>query len=340
MKARLIEKLAAIRQGSDPHAFILADAKDADMAWGVSAPGAPYPANGRSWHTMPEFRQGIRDVVADGVIDILLASVSQMSLLAHRERLFDRSEVTPAIRANDTTDIWCGRGARYRDEASRPFSTCHLEEGRFGTLSPREGELAAVDLGLYSITFNNDLEADRESLNAFKEFRVEAQRQGFNYFLEVFAPNLEDRVSKEDLPHFINDQICRTLGGVPMGNWPVFLKIPFLSPSAIEDLAAYDPENLIVGILGGSSGTTYDAFKLIEEAQKHGARVALFGRKIKDAEHPVEFIRHLRLITDGKLGAEEAVGSYHGMLQGFGIPARRSLDEDMTLTTTELSYAR
>ena len=340
MKARLLEKLDAIRRGTDPRTFILADAKDADMAWGTTAPGAPYPAGSRRWKSMPEFRQDIRDVVADGVIDILLASVSQMSQLAHRQGVFRDCEVTPAIRANDTSDIWCGRGASYRDAASRPFSSCHLEEAMYGTMYPAKGALPAVDLGLYSITFNNDLEADRESLTAFKAFRTEAQRQGFHYFLEVFAPNLEGRVAAEDLPHFINDQICRTLAGVPVGNWPVFLKIPFISPEAMEDLAAYDPGNLIVGILGGSSGTSYDAFKLLAEAQKHGARVALFGRKIKDAEHPVEFIRHLRRITDGDISAEEAVKSYHGALQSHGLRPKRGLDEDSRLTAVELSYAR
>ncbi|MCW1916062.1 hypothetical protein OJ996_20910 [Luteolibacter sp. GHJ8] len=340
MKARLTEKLEAIRRGTDPRAFILADAKDADMAWGLSAPGAPYPADGPRWKSMPHFRQDIREVVEDGVIDILLASASQMSLLAHRQGVFRDSQVTPAIRANDTTDIWCGRGTSYRDAASRPFSSCYLEEAMYGSLQPAKGALPAVDLGLYSITFNNDLEADHESLTAFKAFRAEAQRQGFNYFLEVFAPNLEGRVAAADLPDFINDQICRTLAGVPMGNWPVFLKIPFLSPEAMEDLAAYDPGNLIVGILGGSSGTTYDAFKLLAEAQNHGARVALFGRKIKDAEHPVEFIRHLRRITDGEISAEEAVKSYHGVLQTHGLSPKRELADDMTLTANELSYAR
>ncbi len=39
MKPRLIEKLAALRQDLDCGHFILADAKDADMAWGISSPG-------------------------------------------------------------------------------------------------------------------------------------------------------------------------------------------------------------------------------------------------------------------------------------------------------------
>ncbi|WP_193211629.1 hypothetical protein [Luteolibacter marinus] len=330
MKTRLLEKLDAIRTNRDPRAFIIADAKDADMAWGIPAAGAPYPADGRRWNTMPGFRRSIREVVDDGEIDILLASVSQLGLLRD-EGVFEASAVTPAIRANDTTDIWCGRGARYREEASRPFATCDLEEAIAAT---------GAELGLYSITFNNDLQADHESLQAFKDFRLNAARLGFHYFLEVFAPNLTGRVDDGDLPHFLNDQICRTLAGVPCGNWPVFLKIPFLSPGAIEDLAAYDPQNLIVGILGGSSGTTHDAFKLIGEARKHGARVALFGRKIKDAEHPVEFIRHLRRITDGDLTPVDAVKSYHDTLQKAGLPPRRTLDEDLALTATELSYAR
>ncbi|BCX46851.1 conserved hypothetical protein [Haloferula helveola] len=330
MKDRLLQKLDVIRKQSDPHAFILADAKDADMAWGIPAAGSPAAANGKRWNTMPEFRQSIREIVEDGVIDILLASVSQLGLL-DREGLFDRSDVTPAIRANDTTDIWCGRGARYREEASRPFATCDLGRAMAGT---------SAKLGLYSITFNNDLDADHESLEAFKRFRLKAEEHGFRYFLEVFAPNLAGRVTEGDLPHFVNDQICRCLAGVPVDNWPVFLKIPFLSPDAIEDLAAYDPENMIVGILGGSSGTTHDAFKLIGEAQRHGARVALFGRKIKDAEHPVEFVRHLRKITDGDLSPEEAVRSYHDALGSSGLAPKRAIEDDLKLTATELSYAR
>ena len=68
-----------------------------------------------------------------------------------------------------------------------------------------------------------------------------------------------------------------------------------------------DDPKLVVGILGGSAGTTYDAFKLIYDAQKYGARVALFGRKINNAEHQLAFVEMLRLVTDGKISPEEAV---------------------------------
>ena len=81
---------------------------------------------------------------------------------------------------------------------------------------------------------------------------------------------------------------------------PLFLKMVYHGPKAMEELVHYDP-HLVVGILGGSAGTTYDAFKLLSEAKKYGARVALFGRKINNAENQLAFIRFLRLIADGEI---------------------------------------
>jgi hypothetical protein len=95
----------------------------------------------------------------------------------------------------------------------------------------------------------------------------------------------------------------------------------------------------VVGILGGSAGTTYDAFKLLAEAKKYGARVALFGRKINNAENQLAFIHFLRLIADGEVGPEEAVQAYHGVLQALGIRPHRSLEEDMVLQTGVMNYA-
>jgi len=94
----------------------------------------------------------------------------------------------------------------------------------------------------------------------------------------------------------------------------------------------------VVGILGGGAGTTYDAFKLIHDAQKYGARVALFGRKINNAEHQLAFVEMLRLITDGKITPEEAVRAYHGILQGKKIPPKLSLEKDLELTDQSMSY--
>jgi hypothetical protein len=95
---------------------------------------------------------------------------------------------------------------------------------------------------------------------------------------------------------------------------------------------------MVVGILGGSAGTTYDAFKLIHDAQKHGARVALFGRKINNAEHQLAFIEMLRLITEGKLSPEEAVRAYHSVLEAKKIKPRLPLEKDLALTDQSMSY--
>ena len=124
---------------------------------------------------------------------------------------------------------------------------------------------------------------------------------------------------------------------MPEAGRPVFLKIVYHGPKAMEELAQYDP-NLVVGILGGGAGTTRDAFQLIHDARKYGARVALFGRKINQAEHQLAFIEMLRLITDGKLSPDEAVRAYHGVLQGKGIKPHRPLDEDLKLTDQAMSY--
>jgi hypothetical protein len=287
---------------------------------------------------MADFRDQIREIVRQGAVDIMLASASTMSILAHGERLFDSSDVTPAIRANDATDIWLPRGGTYRERPSLPFVSCHLREVQYGALrAPAEGD-PVVNLGLYSVTFNNSLESDMASLGAFSQFRMQAETQGFKYFLEVFAPNVKNAVPEDDVPAFVNDHICRMLAGVPVDARPEFLKIPFFGPDSLEELVNYDP-GMIVGVLGGSSGTSFDAFTLLAEAKKHGARVALFGRKIKDAEHPLSFVALLRRVADGELGAEEAVRAYHGELQKLSIPPRRTLKDDLRLTATELSYA-
>ncbi|MDQ8201443.1 hypothetical protein [Pelagicoccus sp. SDUM812003] len=336
----LDRKLEILRQNPKANEFIIADAKDADMAWGVACPGTVYPSNGSSgFRSMTDFLEQMREMTASGLVDILLASNSAMSRLAHEENLFADSEVTPAIRANDTTDVWISRVANYRSEPSRPFRSAYLREAQYGSLTAERAGEPKVNLGLYSITFNNDLEADYNSMLAFREFRLEAAEAGFDYFLEVFAPNVADcGIAPELIPSFVNDSLVRALAGVSRAHWPKFLKIPYFGPQAMEELAAYDDE-LVVGILGGGPGTTYDAFKQLAEAKKYGARVALYGRKIKEAEHPIAFVRFLRAIAEEKIGPEEAVKAYHGELQKLGIPPKRDLAKDSELTAVELSYA-
>ncbi|HUD83100.1 MAG TPA: hypothetical protein VMQ67_06335, partial [Candidatus Saccharimonadales bacterium] len=228
----------------------------------------------------------------------------------------------------------------YTGEPAQPFRSASIDHIQCGKIEcERDGEIPGANLGLYSVTFTNNLERDRETLLAYKDFREEAERKKFRYFLEVFDPNTATGVPAEKLGEFINDKIVRSLAGVTGAGRPLFLKIVYHGPRAMEELAQYDP-NLVVGILGGGAGTTYDAFKLIHDAQKHGARAALFGRKINNAEHQLAFIEMLRLITDGRISPEEAVRAYHGVLQGKGIRPKLPLEQDLVLTDQTMAYDR
>jgi hypothetical protein len=356
MNKSLDTKLAEIQQDRGSRAFILADAKDADMAFGVRAPGPrsylsskgarPAQFSPEVWtrdefgyRNLPEFLDIIRDVTHQGLVDIMLMSASVNEQLTIKEGLFKNSHVTPAARANDTTDVWAVRHGSYLKEPAQPFRSASIDQIQCGKVACERGgaTFPGANLGLYSVTFVNELEQDRQTLTAFKAFREEAERKGFRYFLEVFDPNVSSGVAPEKLGEFINDHILRTLAGVPEAGRPLFLKIVYHGPRAMEELAQYDP-NLVVGILGGSAGTTYDAFKLIHDAQKYGARVALFGRKINNAEHQLAFVEMLRLITDGRISPEEAVRAYHGVLQAKGLKPHRPLEKDLEPTDQAMSY--
>lgn len=334
-------KLAKIKGNPSSREFIIADAKDADMAWGIAAPGKSpeQHAHEGKFRTLEEFRECIRQVVRQGMVDIMLMSAHTSSILTLEERLFDNSHVTPAARANDTTDIHVMREGIYISSPSRPFRTATIDQIQCGKVECADEErFIGTNLGLYSVTFNNDTELDRQTLEAYRTFRIEAENKGFRHFLEVFDPNaLANPIAPEKMGAFINDMIVRCLGGVPDRGRPLFLKMVYHGPKFTEELARYD-SNLVVGILGGSSGTTYDAFKLISEAQKYGARVALFGRKINNAEHQLVFIEMLRRIVDGHISPEEAVRAYHGVLAALKIKPYRSLEDDMKITMQVMSY--
>lgn len=342
MQKSLDRKLAAIHADpSGSREFILADAKDADMAFGMAAPGRVRdPKTGVTrLRTLEEFREEMRILVRSELVDIMLMSASTSEQLTQRERLFDGSPVTPAVRANDTTDVHIFRGGQLHVPASRPFRSATIDHIQSGRLDPIEADRATgANLGLYSVTFNNDTDLDRQTITGFKEFREEAERKRFRYFLEVFDPNVPGVVAPEHLGGFINDAIARTLAGVTAAGRPLFLKIVYHGPQAMEELVNYDP-HLVVGILGGSAGTTRDAFQLLHDAKKYGARVALFGRKINQAENQLEFVRFLRHVADDELAPEGAVRAYHGALQELGIPPHRALDDDLKITETSMQYA-
>src|ERR1051325_5027992 len=108
-------KLAEIKANPSSRAFIIADAKDADMAFGVRAPGLraylsrrgerPARFSPELWtraeygyRNLPEFLDIIREVVHQGLVDIMLMSAYVNEQLTIKEGLFRNSHVTPAAR--------------------------------------------------------------------------------------------------------------------------------------------------------------------------------------------------------------------------------------------------
>jgi hypothetical protein len=343
MSTKLDEKLARIRAGKYKRSdFIIADAKDGDMGSGVLGAAPKRNADGTRLRgkTRNEFLDDIEAVVKQGIVDIMLVSASNLELL-HERGAFKKSRVKPAIRANDTTDCWARvRHGSYHKEASRPFRSASIPRVMYNASAPTKGRksIYGTDLGLYSITMMNGLDADLRTLEAFRDFREEAAANGFKYFLEVFNPNVQHSMEREHLGEYINDSILRCLAGVMKADRPQFLKTVYNGPKALEELATYDP-SLVIGILGGGPGTTRDTFELLHQAERYGARVALFGRKINQAEAPLILLTFMRQVADGAISPDEAVRAYHGELQKLGLKPFLPLEDDRLVTEEPLKKA-
>lgn len=338
---KLDRKLANIRAGRyKPTDFIIADAKDGDMGAGITATGFVQAASGpQRRRTRAEFIAGIEEIIRQGVVDIMLTSVSNLELLQARGA-YKKSDVKPAIRANDTTDCWAGvRNGTYAQAPSRPFRTANLARAMYGSAKPSaRARIAGTDLGLYSVTFLNDVARDAAALEEFARFRAEATAIGFKYFYEVFNPNVQTGMDRQQTGEFINDCILRSLAGLTKAERPEFLKIVYNGPRALEELASFDP-SLVVGVLGGGAGTTRDTFELLRQTERYGGRVALFGRKINLAEAPLDLLLLMRQVVEGNIGTEDAVRAYHGTLQKLGLAPARTLDDDLRITEDALLIA-
>ena len=208
----LDKKIAEVKASASSRAFIIADAKDADMAFGARAPGPrsylsrlgerPARFSPEVWtrdefgcRNLPEFLDIIREVVHQGLVDIMLMSAYVNEQLSIKEGLFRNSPVTPAARANDTTDVWAIRHGCYTREPSQPFRSATIDHIQCGKIEcERTGEeFPGANLGLYSVTFVNELEQDREASQWFKEFREEAEREKIPLFPRGVRPERRER---------------------------------------------------------------------------------------------------------------------------------------------------
>ena len=126
----LDRKLANIRAGRyTSNDFIIADAKDADMAFCVTAP-SPGDEVGTVSPEFPNraaYLDAIREMTRSGLVDIMLTSASAAEILVN-EGLYADSQVTTAVRYNDSTDVWYPRGGRSGLEPSRPDRSARLSQ--------------------------------------------------------------------------------------------------------------------------------------------------------------------------------------------------------------------
>ena len=320
MSKKLDQKLARIRNGQyTSKDFIIADAKDADMANGCKTAGLQKGSTSR-YNPIQTYRDDMRKIMESDLVDIMLTSLSSAEILT-QQGVYANTEITPAVRLNDTTDIWVGRGAAYDSQPALPFRTARLDRVK-----------PVSDLGLYAITFYNDLHQDHRTLEEYARFRDEASAKGIRHFLEVFNPKTQVVTPGADFGSYNNDAVVRCLAAVSKHDRPLFLKAAYNGPAATEEIASYDPENLIFGILGGGAGTTRDCLELIRQAEKYGARVALFGRKIYYAEDSVTMVTAMRRTIEEKLDSVEATKAYHADLQKLGISPFREISADLELT--------
>ena len=322
-------KLKNIRSGNyKPSDFIIADAKDADMGGGRRAPGFIREENGKLTEkpaSYESYLNKMKEMTKSEMIDVMLMSMSSAERLVN-QNIFNNNPVTPAVRLNDTSCIWgLLRHGQYDTHQSRPFATTQLRHA-----------INFVDLGLYSMTFNKDVDRDVYMLNEYRNFRDNAEKIGMRHFLEVFNSAVID-LSIEEMGQYVNDCILKTLAGQISKEKPLFLKIAYNGPKAMDELASYDPGNLVIGILGGGKGTSRDCFELLKQACKYGARVALFGRKVNLSENQLTIVSVMRRVIENNLESREAVKLYHDELNKINIKPDRDIETDSEITDKTLT---
>ena len=317
-------KLQKIRnQKYKPKDFIIADAKDGDLAMGITTPGPQRDKQGKiipGFKQLKDYKKAMEVMTKSKLVDIMLMSASVGESLVEK-KIFKSSPVTPAIRMNDTSDIWLMRNGNYRSTNPRPFRSARVD---------RVSKL--VDLGLFSVTFSKNVDFDLAMLEAYRDFRIESVKYNFNHFLEIFNPPINIGMNIRELGDYVNDCIIKAIAGQTKEERPLFLKIAYNGPKAMEDIASYDPENLIIGILGGKKGTTRDCFEMIHKASKYGAKVALFGRKINLSEDPIGLVQLIRKVVERETTPEEAVKIYHDQLIKKKLTPDRNLKNDLRIT--------
>jgi hypothetical protein len=314
MGNRVFDKLADSALLKRSPIFIFA--ADALVAYGLTGIGiekGPKPHH----RTRPEYLALQRQILEDGHIDGLLMSPADADTLAFDEKLFDNSPVTPIVRMNAETRIWSPRHGKYGTQPSRPFTTVRTPEaGRYCDEAMACARDCKIKLGLYSITLNNETEADERTLSAYLDFAWDVARTpDFNHFLEVFLPNMnQPGMDLQAMGEYVADSIVRTMAHLRKQQRPVFIKTVFTTPSVWKALVEFDP-TLIIGALGGQRHSAKKTLELAYDSTEHGGQVILFGRAVFQEENPRAICRLLRAVLDRQMSVADAATTYQRTLK-------------------------
>ena len=101
MNKSLDQKILRIKNNKySPKDFIIADAKDGDLAMGITAPGLKRNENGKvlkGYKNLVDYKNAMISMTKSNLVDIMLMSASVGEDLVKRN-LFKNSSITPAIR--------------------------------------------------------------------------------------------------------------------------------------------------------------------------------------------------------------------------------------------------
>ena len=309
----IFEKLAKPEELSKSPIFVFAaDAMASTSIQGLGRVQGPTP----HYRTRPEFLQLQREFIEDGYIDGLLMTPADAEVLALDEDLFADSPITPIVRMNAETGIWNPRYGVYRQKLSRPFQTVPLDQAKYCEELTNCAIECKIKLGLYSITLNNDVEADERMLNAYMQFAKEVSKiRGFDHILEVFLPNVNlPGMDLEKRGQYTGDSIVRTMNYLRKRERPLFIKTAYTTQGVWDELTRFDP-TLIIGALGGARQNARATLELAYNVTEYGGKVILFGRAVFQEDNPRLIAKALREVLDRKTMPEDAHKEYQQSLK-------------------------
>ncbi len=319
MGDRIFQKLENLEELKRSPIFVFAaDAMASTSLQGLGLVQEPTP----HYRNRIEFLELQRQFIEDAYIDGLLMTPADAEILAQEEKLFDHSPVTPIVRMNAETGIWNPRHGIYRQQHSLPFQTVPVEAAQYCDSLVNNATACHINLGLYSITLNNDVEADERMLNAYLKFAKDVgEMRGFEHVLEVFLPNVRiPGMDTEKRGQYTADSIHRTMSYLRIRQRPLFIKTAYTTKEIWQELTSFDP-TLIIGALGGPKQNAKSTLSLAHDVTEYGGKVILFGRTVFQEDDPRLMAKALRAVLDRDRSIEEAHNEYQQAVRG--MPSNR-----------------